>query len=170
MSDSVDTRPVTRVRIISTPPGNAPLEVREQWIGLELPVVPPHEGGVQMGVFGGDSQNIGGWEVRTKAAIDLLEIKSPAAADWWRNSGVLRRAQRLVFSKDVCQPCAHSTASGPWEYDLADTDPRVVVVATAIHDASNCCEVRDGEGCPRCFKDARVAVSAMIRNGFVRSG
>ena len=32
-----------RIRIIATPPGQAPEPIREQWVGLELPVVEDRE-------------------------------------------------------------------------------------------------------------------------------
>ena len=60
----LSSKEVIRVQyivIVGTPPGEAPLWVREEWVGLALPVkeIPPEEEGeyVAVGVLGGPPEN-----------------------------------------------------------------------------------------------------------------
>lgn len=94
-----------RIKIISTPPGQAPLWVREKWVGLVLPVAENDDGvgSLQVGVRGGRAQNLGGYEIETQKAIELLEEISPNAALWWKNNMNLEIIPRLVFRREVCE-------------------------------------------------------------------
>jgi len=61
------------------PPGQAPLKVRLQWVGITLPIaenVPP-DTSFEMGVLGGKPENSGGYPVETIIAIRELEKKAP---------------------------------------------------------------------------------------------
>lgn len=96
--------PQRKIKIIAVPPGQAPLEIREKWVGLVLPIaenVPKI--GVETGIFGGEPENTGGYKVKTEAAISELEIYSPNAAAWWRQYVDLRRMPWLVFKREVCE-------------------------------------------------------------------
>ena len=111
-----------KIRIIATPPGQAPEWVREKWVGLELPLAERFQGRVRTltsGVLEGPPTFLGflsrlfrgrvslnqGFAVESAAAIAILETKSPDAANWWReNTPALLAAKRcLLFQKDVCE-------------------------------------------------------------------
>jgi hypothetical protein len=110
------------VLITSVPAGEAPLWVREKWVGLELPICGP---GIPrtyrtVGVVSGPSSLPGflfavlrrrtkktpGYIVSGEAALIALEEVSPDAAAWWRANapGFFRPGRYLVFQKTVCTP------------------------------------------------------------------
>ena len=91
------------IRIIATPPGQAPLWVREEWIGLVIPLAEHNVLGTQIGVNGGQPENLGGYKVRTSDAINQLKRKSTEASSWWEQSMHLPSIPQLVFAKDVCE-------------------------------------------------------------------
>jgi hypothetical protein len=108
------------IRIIATPPGEAPLWVREQWVGLELPLIEPeprsfHSFGVisrpksyvyqLWAIYRGRSQRIVGFAVPARVAVDILESASEAAAAWWKENlpHLLRPRQALIFPAIVCE-------------------------------------------------------------------
>jgi hypothetical protein len=91
----------TRIRIISCPPGEAPLSVRLAWVGLELPL-DPRRAGRQLAMTSGVLSSprewwqrlVGlvtgryavhtGYAVNARDAVNLLQAKDPTAAAWWR--------------------------------------------------------------------------------------
>ncbi len=94
-------KPVAKsIRIIATPPGQAPLWVREKWVGLELPLAcyPRPVRALTSGVLDGAPTFPGflgrlfrgrvsvtkGFAVDAAQAIAVLETKHPDAANWWR--------------------------------------------------------------------------------------
>ena len=108
------------VRIISTPPGEAPEQVRAAWIGLVLPLVVsgPHTTET-VGVLSGPTTRFGlffarlfgrtrqerGYSVDAHQAVELLAHHAPDAARWWRESAsaAVQRGQYFVFAAEVCQ-------------------------------------------------------------------
>jgi len=103
-----------RIRIIAVPPGQAPAEVRKEWVGAVIPLLPEQDlAGIEMGVLGGepDPQNVGGYRVDTDEAIcSITERNTPGAkraAAWWidwrENTWNGRTCCALIFSKDVCE-------------------------------------------------------------------
>ena len=90
------------IRIIATPPGQAPEWVRNEWIGVEIPLTEQLSGGLQFGVLGGQAENVNGYQVNGSDAFRALEKKSNAAAMWWLNEAPWALANKLVFAKDVC--------------------------------------------------------------------
>jgi hypothetical protein len=109
------------IRIIAIPPGEAPLWVREKWVGLELPladgdsVVQVFTSGVLSGprnrflaiIWGllGQLKVQAGYPVYVKEALGILEQTAPDAAMWWReNVQRLQRPKRkFLFASAVCQ-------------------------------------------------------------------
>jgi hypothetical protein len=109
------------IRIIAIPPGEAPLWVREKWIGLELPlantdsIVEVFTSGVLSGprnrllaiIWGllGRLKVQSGYPVYVKEALGILEQTAPDAATWWReNVPRLQRPRRkFLFASAVCQ-------------------------------------------------------------------
>jgi hypothetical protein len=109
------------VRIIAVPPGEAPLWVREKWVGLELRVVGdpiPRKfftyGALSMprsmlaqwwGVVRGRAEKTSGYVVESVVAVDVLAASSPEAAAWWRENTphLIGPRRYLVFSEHACQ-------------------------------------------------------------------
>lgn len=93
---------MAQVEIINTPPGQAPDWVRDAWIGLILPVDMDAVGVLQMGIFGGEGQNDGGYNIPTEKALEFLEKKDQRAARWWYDN-LPFMPPWLVFHRDVCK-------------------------------------------------------------------
>ncbi len=115
------TQPTAKIRIVAVPPGEAPFWVRQEWVGLELPLtryVRPQIA-VTFGVLSGPTSWLGqiwemligradraiGYAVEGAAAVEILEAKNPDAARWWREHAPLSVAPRryLLFHEHVCQ-------------------------------------------------------------------
>lgn len=96
-----------RIKIIACPPGQAPEEVRQAWIGLEMPLSlnQPPRGAVFRGVLNGAPErcNVGGFAVDGRIAIEMLQQKNPTAAEWWKKNAPQVFKTPLVFSKSACQ-------------------------------------------------------------------
>ena len=88
-------------KIIATPPGQAPEWVRKEWVGVELPMSESGPGH-QHGVLGGQPENIGGYKTNGLTAVNLLNAKSPKAAEWWHKNAPHVLSAELVFKKEVC--------------------------------------------------------------------
>lgn len=113
---------VTKISIVRLPTGEAPLWVREAWIGVELPIArksnfgtfatvgvlsgPKSWGALLWHTLLGRSPRLTGYPVVACVAVDLLAESNPDAADWWRtNAGhLLRPGRRFVFNADACRP------------------------------------------------------------------
>jgi hypothetical protein len=110
-----------RIRIIAIPPGEAPPWVREQWVGLELPLAQRSRTARSRRVFGvltgprdliarwfailsGRARRESGYAVRVMDAIAVLERKSPEAAAWWRTNvpHMTSPFRCFLFSESAC--------------------------------------------------------------------
>jgi hypothetical protein len=108
------------VRIVDTPPGEAPLEIRRAWVGLELPVLgnrPVRYLG--SGVLTGPKSFTetlfhlitlrlvvqSGYVVPAERAIEILEAARPEAARWWREHAAhtIRAGRKFLFSPECCE-------------------------------------------------------------------
>ena len=121
------------IRIVAIPPGEAPLWVREKWVGLCLPVADgrgprdAYVSGVLSGprnrffayvrrAFGNLSKQTG-YAVNVRDAISELEKAAPDAAAWWRNdaSRLLAPDRKLLFRTAYCElvkpPCGADNQS-----------------------------------------------------------
>lgn len=94
---------MSSIKIVSTPPGQAPEWVRKEWIGVQIPLPKQSVDGFQVGIRGGAAKNVGGYQVETNKAIDALKDRSPKAAKWWEDNVPLAWISHFVFSKDVCE-------------------------------------------------------------------
>jgi hypothetical protein len=111
-----------RIRIIAIPPGEAPPWVREQWVGLELPLAQLSRRARSRTVFGvlsgprgqlarwlailtGRARRESGYAVSVSDAVAVLEGKSPEAAAWWRTNvpDMTSPFRCFLFSESVCQ-------------------------------------------------------------------
>jgi hypothetical protein len=101
-----------RIRIAGLPPGEAPEQIRQAWIGLELPLVAGQAPGVLPGTVGVLSQQPegygAGYVVDGATAVSILATRDSAAAQWWRINAphVLVGGYQLVFPAEVCQRIA----------------------------------------------------------------
>jgi len=112
------------IRIIAVPPGEAPLWVREKWVGLELPLAfdaaahdyrgfgvvsgPPTFLRQLWALVRGRAERISGYAVEGAHAVDILQSSSSEAAAWWRTHAARHLAPRhyLVFHAHVCEVIA----------------------------------------------------------------
>jgi hypothetical protein len=95
---------MAQFRINDVPPGQAPEWVRKAWVDLVLPMrdVPPASVR-QAGIFGGKSENLGGFAVSGQIALSLLKEHNSAAAEWWSTYAPHVLFGDLVFIRDVCE-------------------------------------------------------------------
>jgi hypothetical protein len=107
------------IRITSTPPGEAPVAIRQAWVGLELPLLRdtplPYLGS---GVLSGPRSILAtflhlitfrlkvhtAFVVPSLAAIEILDKANPAAARWWRENAphTVRRGRHFLFPPGCC--------------------------------------------------------------------
>ena len=108
------------IRIISTPPGEAPEHVRAAWIGLTLPAAVsgprtiPTVGvlsrrktsfGMLLARIFGRTRQERGYIVDAQRAVEILATRSPDAAKWWRESASrsVQPGQYFLFHAEVCE-------------------------------------------------------------------
>jgi hypothetical protein len=114
-------RPDWTIRIIAAPPGEAPLWVRQKWVGLDLPVAhySGHRKFIGLGVLSmprswlgqwiavarGRVDLVAGYAVEALPAVGILGEKCPEAAVWWRENTPHLIAPRryLIFHEEVCR-------------------------------------------------------------------
>jgi len=118
---SASTKPA--IRIVALPPGEAPLWVRQAWVGLELPLPPVAKSPRRLRVAGvlsgpksifdalvawvsGRYRQAQGFVVPVLPALDVLAAASPEAAAWWRTQTphLCKPWRCFVFPVDVCKP------------------------------------------------------------------
>jgi hypothetical protein len=125
-----DKRTVAYVRVIRTPPGEAPEEIRRAWIGVELPLrryETNPQCHVTEGVLSGQSPGMPpefvddpGYAVSGKAAVKALAAHCPEAAEWWFKNAprVVASGYQLWFPAGVCEKLG-GPAAGPENKDDA---------------------------------------------------
>lgn len=108
------------IRIKSTPPGEAPVSIREAWVGLELPLLRDKPiRYLSSGVLTGPRNFVQkvvhlvtfrltvrpGFVVPAPTAIDILEKADPVAARWWRENApnVVFRGRPFLFPPECCE-------------------------------------------------------------------
>jgi len=108
------------IKIIATPPGEAPQHIREAWVGMVLPLASPAvksgwAGGVLTGPktywahllqrLLGQGRRESGYFVNADAAVALLERTNPTAAAWWREnaSGMMVPGRNFIFPAEACE-------------------------------------------------------------------
>jgi hypothetical protein len=117
-----------KIRIKSTPPGEAPENIRQAWVGLEIPVPARFAGpyqGFGFGVLSGPKTRFGallallfgrarrkaGYVVEASVAIDLLASRSREAADWWRQNAprFIEPGRYFLFATESCEEIHETT-------------------------------------------------------------
>ncbi len=118
------------IKIIDTPPGKAPEEIRKQWVRLVLPLAPPENRKSNMqvlltkpkcylGIFVAsreeDFLTNGAYFVSSPEAIGVLSIASGAAARWWCKTvpHFLKPHSAFLFSAACCIPLDEDTTVWP---------------------------------------------------------
>jgi hypothetical protein len=110
------------IRIVSVPPGEAPLWVREKWVGLELPLVPGRWAPGPFRTSGvltrprnpfsaiwrrltGRMPQRSGYAVDAAEAVNVLERTAPEAARWWRENapGIIAHHRHFLFRATNCE-------------------------------------------------------------------
>jgi hypothetical protein len=106
--------------ITSVPDGEAPVWVRQKWVGLRLPLTTPSQ---SPGVFRGEGVLTGprtilsaifsllthrtrkteGYLVNVLEAVAVLERVHPDAAEWWKANAphLVRPNRRFIFQKEA---------------------------------------------------------------------
>ncbi|MBI4155653.1 MAG: hypothetical protein HY507_00285 [Candidatus Zambryskibacteria bacterium] len=95
------------VRIKSRPAGGAPIEIRDKWIGLILPVL-DMSNNLLADVMTGKlvTDRVGGYAIRWDDAMNVLEQKHPEARKWWEENVERLRFPTLIFDPDCCEVVA----------------------------------------------------------------
>lgn len=82
------------IRFTAVPRGGAPLQIRKQWVGVEVPClfshdgVPPNPGDTARDVETGlEVPDYPGYIVLQVHALEALERKSPEAVEYWQGRG-----------------------------------------------------------------------------------
>lgn len=109
------------IRIVAAPPGEAPLWVRQRWVGLDLPVarysgqsrflglgvltMPRSWLGQWFAVARGRAELVAGYAVEALPAVGILGESSPEAAAWWRENTphLIAPKRYLIFHEEVCR-------------------------------------------------------------------
>lgn len=108
------------IRVVTAPPGEAPADIRNAWVGLELPVRRCRAGRyLGSGVLSGPRSVYEtlfdllawrltiyrGFAVPSLAAIEILERSNPAAALWWRENApqMTKPWRHFVFATECCE-------------------------------------------------------------------
>ncbi|MDB5264726.1 MAG: hypothetical protein JWN64_297 [Parcubacteria group bacterium] len=92
---------MSSIRIIDIPPGVlAPLEIREQWVGVQIPLATDEElrQNPIAGKLGNDNDD-GHIVLRSKAVKALQRAGRYEAADFWHAAPL---GMYLQFKQDVC--------------------------------------------------------------------
>jgi hypothetical protein len=108
------------LRVTFVPPGEAPVWVREKWVGLKLPLAqkspkPRHHAtagvlsgprsfsGALRALISGRLSRTEGYMVDAPAALSILELVHPEAATWWRTNTphLFGPRRRMLFQKGV---------------------------------------------------------------------
>lgn len=114
-----------RIRIKKVPAGEAPLVIREVWVGLILPCFPfigYINGEVFEVVSGEEIQNVGrGVSVPQDQALDVLERSNPSAASWWRTLGFPQPNQYFFFTEDEIEILSGVSEAPMRVFDDMDT-------------------------------------------------
>lgn len=94
-----------RMRITSAPTGQAPLEIREKWIGVEISFldIGMPTGSIR-GVLNGEKvKPHRAFTVDQVEALTALREKSPEAADWWQEMGFPVEGAQFTFNIECAE-------------------------------------------------------------------
>ncbi len=100
----LDSEFTGRIRIVTTPAGEAPLWVREAWVGLRLPCWPlvGLPSGPEVGVLSSKEVNHNCFvcHVPQDEAIVILRKERPEAAKWWEENNFPQPGKSFTFREE----------------------------------------------------------------------
>ena len=98
------------IRIVASPPGEAPPAIRAGWIGCILPLLPgtdqPQPSGISCGVISGRPAEPGlKYKVSAVDAFAALEQYDVGAVKWWRENApqLFQSGKLLAFAAAACE-------------------------------------------------------------------
>ena len=111
------------IEIVRRPIGEAPEWVRDAWIGCYLPLVVPEKQVLRSTsilkagagplawlwlTVSGQTENVEGYMVNARDAVDIVAARDPRAADWWYKNtpDMLDGRQIFIFDTPCCEPRA----------------------------------------------------------------
>jgi len=92
-----------KVKIVRTPDGEAPVRVREEWVGVILPVIGMSASSGKGVISGKDTDDEPAYVVSQADAIAALEQKSRKAAGWWKDNGYPQNGGCFGFKVAQCK-------------------------------------------------------------------
>ncbi len=114
-----------RIRITKVPAGEAPLEVRQAWVGLELPSkaicgYPPVQ--TTRGVLS-DKLAPSRYEIAVPQheALEILAERAPEAVAWWHAHGFPERDNWFTFAREEFEVLGGVTMQKVTIYDNMET-------------------------------------------------
>ena len=183
-----------KVRIISAPQGEAPLHIREAWIGLELDVIKGSPVAyLAQGVLTGARSWFGqlsavvrgrfkagvGYPVNAAEAVEVLERTNPEAAAWWRKNvpHLFDAGRTFVFTASACKPVRSAEADvARGLREQAFTMDVAVPASTAASDSSRPLAFFMETGYPEavasleCFADGTTSLYFSTGGGIIGAG
>lgn len=122
MAQAASVQQPRYIRVVRVPPGEAPLWVREKWVGLELPLARGESGPrhvLTSGVVSGPRNRFAalwrrllgrlpdkaGYAVYVIDALAVLEQTAPDAVQWWRTNSphLVNRKRKFLFQQEACE-------------------------------------------------------------------
>jgi hypothetical protein len=107
-----------RFRIVATPPGEPPAEIRAAWVGCVLPLFAttddPRVGQQGKGALTGqEEERPSGFAAQVVDAIRALARHNPEAAKWWRErrAEIIKPRKLFIFDGNACELVEESTVS-----------------------------------------------------------
>jgi len=114
---------MANIRIIEIPPGDAPENIRQAWVGLSLPLTKGQSTSPSTrptwGVLTGPRRFLPqlsalifkryditeGFAIDALSAVEILAKTHPEAAEWWRSEAahVMKPKQKFIFPTSVCE-------------------------------------------------------------------
>jgi len=114
-----ERRPRVHIRILATPAGEAPEDVRQAWVGLEIPLSPGETKARRIPAV----EVLSNQPARSQAyflvpafwAIARLEAADARAAAWWKENvpKVLVPGYQLAFPEEACERLAPRRSDHP---------------------------------------------------------
>ncbi len=101
------------IELVRTPRGQAPEWVREEWVGLFIPLASDVGPGTQRGALGGAATIRGGHHVEAAEAFIRLGGKSADAYDWWVEYSPRAFMSYLVFDREACRVADEEPVRSP---------------------------------------------------------
>src|SRR4051812_11041468 len=96
---------MSSIKIIAVPFGFAPLHIREQWVGIQIPLATKDElqNSPLSGIKIGNENSAGHIVLRKKAIEALREAGKDEAAEFWSRAPIISIASYLQFQREVCE-------------------------------------------------------------------